>query len=64
MMAAAMLSLVFIVPVKAQQTTDADVEHALNQAGDNRASLEALLQTYAHDGEKLAAARYLIANMV
>lgn len=64
MMAAAMLSLLFIVPVKAQQTTDADVEHALNQAGDNRASLEALLQTYAHDGEKLAAARYLIANMV
>lgn len=63
-MAAAMLWLVFNVPIKAQQTTDAEVEHALYQAGDNRASLETLLQGYARDKEKLAAARYLIANMV
>ena len=39
------------------------VEATLREAGDNRAGLEYVLAHYADDTEKLAAARFLIANM-
>lgn len=51
-------------PLLGQIVTDADVENALQQADTNRVSLETLLEQYAHDEEKLEAARYLIAHMV
>lgn len=57
-------SLFIVSPGRAQHTTEAEVNHALSLAGDNRSSLEALLEFYEKDKEKLAAARYLIANMV
>lgn len=41
----------------------ASLRYALRQAGDNRSELEAVLAHYADDSEKLAAARYLIANL-
>lgn len=41
----------------------ARVRQALRLAGDNRTELEAVLEHYRDDPEKLAAARFLIANM-
>ena len=41
----------------------ASLRYALRQAGDNRSELEAVLAHYSDDSEKLAAARYLIANL-
>lgn len=39
------------------------LSQAMNLAGDNRGELEAVLDHYADDAEKLAAARFLIENM-
>ena len=39
------------------------INQVLRQAGDNRPELEAVLAHYADEPEKLAAARYLIANL-
>ena len=41
----------------------ASLRYALRQAGDNRPELESVLAHYADEPEKLAAARYLIANL-
>lgn len=49
-----------------QISCDADsryLRYALRSAGDNRPELEAVLSHYRDDPQKLAAARYLIANM-
>ncbi|MBP5362438.1 MAG: hypothetical protein J6Y71_05370, partial [Ruminococcus sp.] len=39
------------------------LEYALRAAGNNRGELEAVLEHYKDDPEKLAAARFLIENM-
>lgn len=44
-------------------TIDSDLEIALKLSGDNREELETVLANYANDAEKLAAAKFLIANM-
>lgn len=41
----------------------ASIRYALRQAGDNRPELESVLSHYVDEPEKLAAARYLIANL-
>lgn len=44
-------------------TPDDYLEQALELAGDNRSELEAVLDHYKDEPEKLRAARYLIENM-
>src|SRR5687768_6625320 len=51
-------------PAKAAETSDADVAAALDAAGPGRPRLEAFLAGAAGpDAERLAAARFLVANM-
>ncbi len=57
------MNLLIITLLSGCNKTEASVEMALRQAGENRAELERVLEHYADDAEKLAAAEFLISNM-
>ena len=59
------LPLSLMLPAAGCATWPADVEMALDQAGDNRVELEKVLKHYQQQGneQKLEAARFLIGNM-
>ena len=57
------LALLFVAMVIACGGRKTDLETALELAGNNRKELEAVLDHYKDDPEKLAAAKFLIENM-
>lgn len=63
-LAGRVLCISFIICITAScNTENSDIRQALGMAGDNRQELEAVLEHYRNEPEKLAAARYLIAGL-
>lgn len=61
-----MISILLVTTVLTacdDKSVDHDIRIALETAGENRKELESVLDHYKNDAEKLAAARFLIANM-
>lgn len=58
------VTIIFVsLLVSCQIDADRGLSVAMSAAGDNRGELEAVLDHYADDAEKLAAAKFLISNM-
>lgn len=62
-MIAILAILMSVLSVSCRTAADSDLAEALSVAGDNRWELEAVLDHYADDPEKLEAAQILIRNM-
>lgn len=59
-----LLYIMLICVLAACVRKDANLEYALNAAGENRHELEAVLEHFRHEPEKYDAARFLIENMM